>query len=134
MLVLIVENENAIEHFTMQFGYEKLEVSKLARGLIREVYLITKNFPDDEKYGLISQLRRAVASVLLNIAEGSNEESKKEFKYFVRISISSLVEVDCGLKIAIDLNYMKIEKYSELDPKIKELYFKLIGLAKYLAK
>ena len=118
----------------MQFGYEKLEVSKLARGLIREVYLITKNFPDDEKYGLISQLRRAVASVLLNIAEGSNEESKKEFKYFVRISISSLVEVDCGLKIAIDLNYMKIEKYSELDPKIKELYFKLIGLAKYLAK
>lgn len=118
----------------MEFSYEKLDVAKLSRSLIKNIYLLTEEFPDKEKFGLTNQIRRAIVSVLLNIAEGSCKESKKDFNRFVRISIGSLIEVDCGLKIAIDLNYIKQKDYTELEPIIKELYFKLIGLSKYLKK
>lgn len=119
-------------NITMEFSYEKLEVAKLAKRLITEVYVLTEKFPAKEIYGLVNQIRRAIVSVLLNIAEGSNKESKKDFNKFVRISIGSLVEVDCGLKIAIDLDYIVAVDYNKLEPTIKELYFKLIGLSKYL--
>ena len=116
----------------MEFGYEKLDVAKLAKKLIVEIYKLTEQFPDKEKFGLTNQLRRAIVSVLLNIAEGSNRNTNKDFNQFVRISLGSLVEVDCGLKIGIDLNYLNNDSYQELEPIIKELYFKLIGLSKYL--
>jgi len=118
----------------MEFGYEKLDVAKLARELIKKIYRITNKFPKDERFGLTGQIKRAVVSVLLNIAEGSNRKGKKEFNQFVRISISSLVEVDCALKIGIDLEYIEQEDYEKVEPIIKELYFKLIGLSKYLSK
>ena len=72
-------------------------------------------------------------SVLLNIAEGSSRQTKKDFKRFVRISIGSLVEVDAALKIAIDLEYITNGDYLEIEPLIREVYFKLIGLSKYLS-
>ena len=118
----------------MKFGYENLDVAKLAKKLITEIYEITKSFPKNEMYGLSSQVRRAAVSVLLNIAEGSSRKGKKDFARFVRISLSSLVEVDCGLKVSNDLNYSKDNDYNEVEPIIKELYFKLIGLEKYLLK
>ena len=83
---------------------------------------------------MVSQLRRAIISVLLNLAEGSNRHAKKDFKKFVRYSISSLIESDCALKVAIDLKFIQQEDYDKLDSTIKELYFKLIGLDKFLAK
>lgn len=116
----------------MEFGYEKMDVTKLSKGLIVDIYKLTENFPDKERFGLTNQIRRAVVSILLNIAEGSNRSSNKDFNHFVRISLGSLVEVDCGLKIGIDLEYLKEVDYSKLEPIIKELYFKLIGLSKYL--
>ena len=116
----------------MEFGYEKLDVAKLAKRLITDIYKLTEDFPDKEKFGLTNQVRRAIVSVLLNIAEGSTRSSNKEFNQFIRISLGSLVEVDCGLKIGIDLYYLNEEDYQKLEPIIKELYFKLIGLTKYL--
>mgnify|MGYP002639114327 CR=1 FL=1 len=117
----------------MEFNYEKLDVSKGAKKVIVRVYKMTNKFPDSEVYGLTSQLRRAVVSVLLNIAEGSSRQTKKDFKRFVRISIGSLVEVDAALKIAIDLEYITNGDYLEIEPLIREVYFKLIGLSKYLS-
>ncbi len=118
----------------MEFGYEKMDVAKLARELITKIYKITEKYPDKEKYGITNQIRRASVSILLNIAEGSSKDSKKDFNRFVRISIGSLVEVDAALKISMDLEYVSDIDYSFLDPTIKELYFKLIGLSKYLIK
>ena len=118
----------------MEFGYEKLDVAKLAKQLISDIYKLTEEFPDKEKFGLTNQIRRAIVSVLLNIAEGSSRSTNKDFNHFVRISITSLVEVDCALKIGIDLDYLKEEDYQKLELIIKELYFKLIGLSKYLLK
>lgn len=111
-----------------------MEVTKLSKDIIKKVYILTKNFPRDEIYGLTSQTRRASVSILLNIAEGGNKKSKKDYNRFVRISIGSLVEVDCAIKMAIELNYLGQDQYNEIEPIIKELYFKLIGLSKYLSK
>lgn len=118
----------------MEFNYEKLDVTKLAREVTREVYILTKKFPSTEIYGLISQIRRSAVSILLNIAEGANRNSKLDNNHFINISVASLVETDCALKIAIDLGFLKKEAYDLLEPKIKELYFKLKGLGKYLKK
>lgn len=118
----------------MTFGYERLDVTKLAKRLIKEMYLLTKSFPKHEQYGLSSQIRRASVSVLLNIAEGSNRKSRKEYARFIRISIASLIEVDCGCKLAIDLRLMVSKKSEDLTLTVQELYFKLIGLEKYLRK
>lgn len=118
----------------MKFRYEDLDVAKLAKKLIKEVYVITKDFPAYERYGLASQLRRAVISILLNIAEGNSRASNKDHCNFIVTSASSLVEVDCALKIAIELNFIEKKKYDLVEPVIKELYFKLIGLIKYLRK
>jgi four helix bundle protein len=116
----------------MKFNYENLDVTKLARSVIKDIYIISKKYPSSEIYGLTSQTRRAAVSVLLNIAEGNSRNSRKDFGHFVLISIGSLVETDCALKIAIDLQYLNQNDYDFLEPRIKELYFKLIGLSKYL--
>ena len=118
----------------MQFHYEKLEVTSLARNFIKKIYFITLRFPKEEMYGLTNQIRRAAISIALNIAEGSIRKSKKEFHQFIRIAIGSLTEVDCVLKLSIDLGFLDEKEYKELEPQLRELYFKLIGLSKYLSQ
>jgi len=66
-----------------KYNYENLEVYKLAVRLVVEIYNLTKKFPKEEIFGLISQLRRAAVSVLLNIVEGSSRNSKKDFASFI---------------------------------------------------
>ncbi len=80
----------------MKFNYEDLDVAKLSRELIKDVDQLTENFPNKENFGLTSQTRRAVVSVLLNIAEGDNRKSKKDYCHFIVISTGSLVELDCA--------------------------------------
>ena len=116
----------------MKFKCENLEVYKLSRELIIQVYQITKKFPQSEKYGLRSQIRRSVTSIALNIAEGSAKSTNKDFANFIRTAIGSLVETDTSLKIAIDLNFITEKDYSRVDELLEKIYFKLIGLHKYL--
>lgn len=118
----------------MKFNCENLEVYRISRLLIIEIYKLTKQFPADERFGLISQLRRSIISISLNIAEGSGKFSKKDFANFIRIAIGSLIETDTALKISLDLQYISIIDYNKLDLQIKELYFKLIALDKSLRK
>ena len=118
----------------MKPSYEGLEVTQLARDLIKEVYVVTKFFPNDEKFGLISQLRRSAMSVLLNIAEGSMKNSKLDFARFIRNSLGSLIEVDAAIKISRELDYMQKIETEKILGMISPLYFKLIGLDKYLRK
>ena len=118
----------------MKFNCENLEVYKISRALILDVYSLTNKFPSEEKFGLITQLRRASISISLNIAEGSGKISKKDFANFIRIAIGSLIETDTALKISLDLEYISRKDYEKLDLKMKELYFKLIGLDKSLRK
>lgn len=116
----------------MKFNYENLEVSQLALELITQVYLLCKKFPSEEKFGLSSQIKRSVNSILLNIAEGSGKYSKVDFSRFIRMALGSLLETDAGIKIAIKLKYVSEKDVIGLRKLIEKLYYKLIGLEKSL--
>ncbi len=95
----------------MYFRFEKLEVWKLAREFVVEIYKITRKFPKDEIFGLTSQLRRAATSILLNIAEGSDRKSDIEFRRFLRMAITSLEEVISGLYVALDQDFINKKEF-----------------------
>ncbi|MDO9512217.1 MAG: four helix bundle protein [Bacteroidales bacterium] len=85
----------------------------------KEIHTLTSNFPSDEKFGLISQIRRASVSIASNIAEGSSRTSEKEFAHFLEIAIGSSFEVETQLFISKEIGYIKD---SELTKSIKELH------------
>ncbi len=72
----------------MQFSFQKLEVYALGRQLIKAIFLLSKNFPESEKFGLTNQIRRAAISICLNIAEGSGRFSNKDKIRFIEIAFS----------------------------------------------
>ena len=110
------------------FSFEKLDVWKKSRLLIKEVYRLTKLYPEEEKYGLINQLRRAAVSVANNISEGSARKTSKDQANFTTMSFSSLMEVLNMLIISVDLEFMEEREYLELRPLIEEIANKLNAL------
>ena len=76
----------------LDLSHKKLEVYQIAMKLLVEVYKLTKNFPKEEQYGIIQQIRRAVVSICSNIAEGAARVSKMEKRRFFEVSRSSAVE------------------------------------------
>lgn len=88
------------------YSFEKLQVWQIARTLVKSIYVTTKQFPEEEKFGLTSQLRRASISIVSNLAEGSGKSSMKDQVRYVEIAYSSTLEVYCQLLIASDLDYV----------------------------
>lgn len=110
--------------------YKDLEVWKKSIELVKSVYLLTNNFPDNELYGLVSQIKRAVISIPSNIAEGVNRYSDKDKYRFIDIAFGSLAEVETQLIIAKELNYVdNIENQMQI---LKQVNALLLGLKKYL--
>ncbi len=87
-------------------SYRDLEVWSLAMDLVEEVYRVCRQFPDDEKFALTSQIRRAAVSVPANIAEGWGRGSRAEYRHHVWIANGSLREVETLLIIAGRLKYV----------------------------
>ena len=110
----------------LELAHTKLDVYKVTRDFVLTSYKETKNFPADEKFGMISQIRRAALSVHLNVAEGCSRKSLNERKRFYEIARGSLIEVDTALDIAIDLEYTSKEK-SETLGKLIVRAFQLIS-------
>lgn len=106
----------------------------MALDLIKAIYEVLKKFPNDEKYDLISQGKRAVVSVALNIAEGSGRHTDKDFSVFINRAITSLQEVDGVLKIGLKLNYIGNDDYQVVEKLIEKEYYKLVAFDKTLAK
>jgi four helix bundle protein len=100
------------------YGFEKLEVWQKSRELVKEIYLATQQFPSEEKFGIISQLRRAAISVSSNIAEGSSRRGQKDQARFYEIAFGSLIEVLNQLILAQDLEYLSPDKMEIIRPKI----------------
>lgn len=98
----------------MSFRFEKLEIWQLSRKFAVEIYKITSNFPSAERFALTDQLRRAVVSIALNIAEGSDRKSDKDFARYLRMAIGSIEEVVTALYIALDLGYIKKDEFDKL--------------------
>jgi four helix bundle protein len=86
--------------------HKDLEIWQRGIGLVEEIYKVTRSFPEEELYGLISQMRRAAVSYPSNIAEGAARSSKKEFIRFLYVSLGSLSEVETQLMIAENLSYL----------------------------
>ncbi len=101
--------------------FKKIKIWQRAYDFTIEVYKATLTFPQEEKFGLTSQLRRATASIPINISEGAGRDSKKDFANFVQIAIGSSSEVECELLLARDLGYLDKNLYDFLDDELKEI-------------
>ena len=98
----------------MTQSFEDIIAWKKAHAFVLSVYKITKDFPDDEKFGLTSQFRRAAVSIEANIAEGYRKIGKQDKLRFFNISQGSLSECKDYIILARDLEYINMEQYQEL--------------------
>lgn len=112
---------------------EDLDVFKRLYRLTLKLYEHTKQFPSDEKYGLISQIRRASSSVCANLMDGSHRNNMGEYRQFVGISRGSVVELKYHLLLAKDLNYINIEDFEIIYNEINAISKMLHGLLQSLA-
>jgi four helix bundle protein len=110
------------------FGFEKLKAWQLARDFAVCIYEVTHTFPPDEKFGLISQLRRASVSIASNLAEGSARQSLKHQAHFSQLAYSSLVEVVCQLEIALELGFMTSDQHKQMRNQANELSYMINAL------
>ncbi len=110
--------------------FERLRTWQNARKIVAEVYKLTSSFPAEERFCLTQQIRRAILSVISNIAEGSGRLSGKDQAHFYSMAYSSLLEVDCQLIIAIDLNYMDERNYQSIQEKLEFLARQISQLRK----
>lgn len=116
------------------YAFEKLTVWHDAREFVKEVYAVTSEFPEKEKYGLCSQMQRASVSVVSNIAEGASRNSLKEQFRFYEIAYGSLMEVYCQAIIANDLEYIEVDKTQELKLHIDKIANKLNALSRSIRR
>jgi four helix bundle protein len=111
---------------------EELDVYKYSHEAALTIYRITKGFPSEERFGLVSQMRRAAYSVPMNLAEGSHRLNKKEYRQFVGIAKGSTGEMKYQLLLARDLNYIDEKSFNELKSQYERISQMLTGLAKSL--
>jgi four helix bundle protein len=98
----------------LQLAHTKLNVFPFSQEFALEAYKVTKKFPADERFAMISQIRRAALSVHLNLAEGCSRKSQKERNRYFEISRGSLIEVDTAIGIAYKLEYIKLDELQNL--------------------
>ena len=115
------ENVEDMSEQTKVKTYKDLVVWRKGIVLIRRLYLLTRDFPADERFGLISQMRRAAVSVPSNIAEGQARKSTAEFIQFLSISLGSLAELETQLTISVDLGYCSESAALEIFNSIQDL-------------
>jgi four helix bundle protein len=116
------------------YSFEKLDVWKEAKEFTKEIYAVTAQFPELEKFGLTSQMRRAAVSICSNIAEGSARKTNKDRAHFTTISFSSAVEILNQLILSSELGFLDLEDYQDLRLKLESITNKLNSLRNYQTK
>ncbi len=114
--------------------FRKIMAWEKADDLVVLIYEASKAFPKEERYGLTSQLRRAVVSVAANIAEGSGKQYLKEFRHFLYIARASLSEVEYYIHLSHRLGYLNGEKVGKLEEARQEAAKILQGLINAVEK
>ena len=112
--------------------YKKLKVWEDAHQFTVDIYNITKKFPNNEQYGLTSQIRRSASSIPTNIVEGCGQLDNGNLIRFLGIAKGSAFETEYQLLLAKDLNYITNKEYNNLTKKIKSIIHMLIALIKSL--
>lgn len=103
------------------YSFEKLKVWQESILLIKNVYVITNNFPKEEKFGLTSQLRRASVSMASNLAEGTSRKTQKDKAHFTTIAFSSAMELLNQLIISKELNFISENDYILARQKLEKI-------------
>ena len=114
--------------------HHKLEVWRRSISFVQRIYEATADFPDLEKFGLVSQMRRASVSVPSNIAEGAARNSKKEFMNFLHIAQGSISELETQIIISGRLGFLGNTVQEELLNELEELSRMVLGLQRNLKK
>jgi four helix bundle protein len=115
-------------------SHKDLDVWKKSLHLVTDIYRLTENFPEDEIYGLIAQMKRAAVSIPSNIAEGASRNSGKEFIQFLYIALGSASELETQLIISQKLSYIDNREAENYQERIEMLKKTLTGLITYLKK
>lgn len=111
-------------------NFKQIKAWQLADNLTVEIYGVTRNFPKDEIYGLVSQMRRAAVSVAANISEGAARKTKKDFLHFLNISQASLCELEYYLHLTERLGYLQPQDVELLGNMQRETAWTLHGFIK----
>jgi four helix bundle protein len=101
--------------------YQELEIWQKSRVLVNTVYKYSQQFPEDERYGLLNQIRRSAVSIACNIAEGFGRNSNKDFRRFLTITRGSLFELQTQLYICMDNNFIDKSDFKILYDSSKEI-------------
>ncbi|HEV8723206.1 MAG TPA: four helix bundle protein [Candidatus Binatia bacterium] len=118
----------------MEKPHKKLDAWKLSMDLVCDVYRATEEFPSQERYGLIDQIRRATISIPSNIAEGAARQTKKEFSNYLHIAQGSLSELDTQIELARRLSYVNNKTWENLDDGMERIDKLISGLIHHLTK
>lgn len=116
------------------FSFEKLEVWQEAIIFTDEIYRLTGSFPSEERFGLVSQMRRAAVSISSNIAEGSSRSSRKDYSRYVELAYGSLMEVASQLHVAHRQNMISDSQLQQAKNFAEKISRMLSGLKSSLEK
>ena len=119
-----------IDVMFLTLNHQKLNVYIAARGFVLECYRFSKFLPQDERFNMIQQIRRAALSVHLNIAEGSSRKSEAERKRYSEIARGSIIEIDAALDICEALEYCKKENLKSLGDSMQNVFAMLSKMIK----
>jgi four helix bundle protein len=108
--------------------FKDLKVWQKSVDLATEIYALTKKFPADERFGLVSQINRGAVSVPSNIAEGAGRNTKGEFNHFLGIAIGSSFELETQLIISQRLNFIQPEELNDIVKKVNDIQNMAFGL------
>lgn len=114
----------------LSLNHQKLDIYQTSKCFVYECYKLTDQLPDKERFGIISQIRRAALSVHLNIAEGASRKSEVERKRYYEIARGSVIEIDAALDIAIELTYIKSNEIEKLGKLLVNSFRMLSGMIK----
>lgn len=117
-----------------EFYFRQLRVYGNSKELVKYVYALLSKYPEEEKFALCSQIRRAVTSIPINIAEGFGRFSSKEKTHFIEISFGSLTEVSCELEISYELGFITKDEYEEAEKQIIIISKQLSNLHKSVSQ
>lgn len=112
----------------MEKPHKKLDAWQQAMKVAQTVYTVTNIFPAEEKFGLVSQMRRAAVSIPCNIAEGAARQGKKEFRKFLSMAQGSLSELDTQLELSSLLGYLSKDNLHEIGNQLTRVDKMLTGL------
>ena len=113
-------------------NFKKLDIWTKSMELVTKIYSITNSLPNQERFGLTSQIQRAAVSIPANIAEGSAKSSNKDFARFLEMSIGSSFELETELIIALNLKYIDSMVFTNIETKINEIQKMINGFKQSL--